>query len=166
MRTCSTWNYPRIPCRGSGNKVTKSISFFAPRTVQLMMLILGENSAKTCRHAPHGITGSSESDTIIMAWNSLSPCCTAFPTQTRSAHIVSPKEIFSTLQPAKIRPETESKAAPTKNFEYGAYAHARAWAAISRSESFINNQIAESCVIASAGLDFSTRSTAASLSAC
>jgi hypothetical protein len=33
-----------------------------------------------------------------------------------------PYEAFSTLQPVMIRPSSTSAAAPTLNFEYGAYA--------------------------------------------
>ena len=49
-----------------GSKVAKVTSFFVPDNVQLMMFMRGENSAITCRHAPHGMIGSSESDTIVM----------------------------------------------------------------------------------------------------
>ena len=38
----------------------------------------------------------------------------------RSAQIVRPKEIFSTLHPVKTLPDFVSNAAPTKNLEYGA----------------------------------------------
>ncbi len=49
-----------------------------------------ENSASTCRHAPHGVTGSFESATTANASNSRSPAATAAHTAARSAQIVSP----------------------------------------------------------------------------
>ena len=43
-------------------------------------------------------------------------------TTPHSAQRVMPYEAFSTLQPVMIRPSSTSAAAPTLNFEYGAYA--------------------------------------------
>ena len=54
------------------------------------------------------------------------PAATAVLNATRSAQIVRPYEACSTLQPLMISPDSVSKAAPTRNFEYGACACARA----------------------------------------
>ena len=54
------------------------------------MIMAGENSANTCRHAPQGEIGSPVSATIAIASNCRSPAWTAANTAARSAQIVSP----------------------------------------------------------------------------
>ena len=77
--------------------------------------IFGANSAKNCRHAPQGLTPVG--DTIAIAIHSRSPLATARVAAVRSAQIVTPKELFSTLQPVMMRPSFVSNAAPTWKFE-------------------------------------------------
>jgi hypothetical protein len=43
----------------------------------------------------------------------------AVPNATRSAHVPTGYEAFSTLAPVKNSPDWERRAAPTRNFEYG-----------------------------------------------
>ncbi len=109
---------------------SKAVSFLPP-IVDATTSSSGLNSASTCRHAPHGKTGSGKSVTIAIAASSLSPPATAAATALRSAQIVRPSETFSTLQPVKIVPDFVSNAAPTENFEYGACARLRALVAAS-----------------------------------
>src|SRR3954453_14615427 len=92
----------------------------------------GLNSAMTWRHAPHGTAGVSAPAAIAIATNSRSPAATAAPMHTRSAHIVKPNEMFSTLTPVNTRPERVRRAAPTAKLEYGAYAARRAERAASK----------------------------------
>src|SRR5215472_12241555 len=54
------------------------------------------------------------------------PAEIAAPSATRSAHIVKPRDAFSTFAPVKMRPSAERIAAPTWNCEYGAYDPMRA----------------------------------------
>jgi len=75
----------------------------------------GANSAKNCLQAPQGLTPVGE--TIAIAVHSRSPLATARVAAVRSAQIVTPKELFSTLQPVMIRPSLVSNAAPTWKFE-------------------------------------------------
>src|SRR3954447_18791004 len=97
----------------------------SPSKFELRISNDGLNSANTCRQAPHGITGSFECETIANKSNEVTPADNADPIATRSAHIVNPKEMFSTLQPANACPSAASNAAPTANPEYGAWAWLR-----------------------------------------
>jgi hypothetical protein len=85
----------------------------------------GPNSAITCRQAPQGEQGAPRRFTTatatIAGFRALA--ATAAKMALRSAQIVSPYDAFSTLHPVKMRPSSSSTAAPTWNFEYGAYAH-------------------------------------------
>src|ERR1039457_6968506 len=63
------------------------------------------------------------SPATAIATKDRTPAAAAAPTATRSANIESPYDGFSTLAPVKTRPSAVSKAAPTRNCEYGAYAH-------------------------------------------
>src|SRR5262249_44043798 len=54
-------------------------------------------------------------------------------TTPHSAHRPRPWDTFSTLQPVITRRSSTSAAAPTRNLEYGAYAPAAAWVALSRN---------------------------------
>ena len=74
------------------------------------------NSANTCRQAPHGEIGTPVSATTTTASIFLDPAAIAAPTATLSAHMLRPKERFSTLQPVNTLPPA-SRAAPTWNFE-------------------------------------------------
>src|ERR1700733_5008694 len=78
----------------------------------------------TWRHAPHGEQATSWSFTTETARISiLGPsCATAEKIAVRSAQFVIPYEAFSTLQPVKILPLVSRMAAPTRKFEYGAWA--------------------------------------------
>src|ERR1700693_341866 len=71
-----------------------------------------------------------------MARKPRSPSLIALKIATRSAQMVSPYVAFSTLQPEKILPEVLRKAAPTRKFEYGAWAFSLACLAASISKSF------------------------------
>lgn len=77
------------------------------------------NSARTWRHAPHGETINSFLLTALtaMAEKVVTPSDTAFTIAVLSAHMVRPKETFSTLQPVTTWPEVASRAAPTANLE-------------------------------------------------
>ena len=52
-------------------------------------------------------------DAMAMAVNVRAPSLIALNSAVRSAQLVSPKEAFSTLQPVKTRPSSQSSAAPT-----------------------------------------------------
>jgi hypothetical protein len=95
-------------------------SYESPDRLAEQMGRLEENSAKTCRQAPHGVTGVFESETTTKASKSLSPSAMAAQMAALSAQIVKPNERFSTLHPMKIRPLFPRSAAPTANCEYGA----------------------------------------------
>src|ERR1700732_3315470 len=95
-----------------------------------------QNSHINWRHAPQGGVSISVSVKTAMALNPRSPSLTALKIATRSAQMVSPYVAFSTLQPAKIRPDVLRKAAPTRKLEYGACAFSRACLAASISKSF------------------------------
>ena len=110
----------KIPGLGKGRRSASENSWLSPARVQLVIKSVGTNSARTCRQAPQGTIGVSVSATITRATKSFSPWSIALPTQTRSAHIVRPKEMFSTLLPEIIRPDFSRSAAPTRKFEYGA----------------------------------------------
>ena len=58
-----------------------------------------QNSQSSCRHGPQGGVGSAVSATTAMARKARSPSESALNSATRSAHMVSPYEAFSTLQP-------------------------------------------------------------------
>ena len=79
-----------------------------------------ENSTKTCRHAPQG--GTDVGDTIAIDRQDRLPAAMAETAAVRSAHIVKPYELFSTLHPKNISPSVANNAAPTVKFENGAYA--------------------------------------------
>jgi len=95
--------------------------------------MFGSNSASTWRQAPHGDAGSCVSAAMTILVNSRQPAATAAKTALRSAQMVRPKLMFSTLQPSKTRPSLPTSAAPTKNFEYGAYARLATSIALSSS---------------------------------
>ena len=83
------------------------------------------NSISAWRHAPHGEIGRLP-PTIANATNSFSPAVMAPAIALRSAQIVNPYDALSMLHPAKISPELAINPAPTRRFEEGAYARARA----------------------------------------
>ncbi len=72
-----------------------------------------QNSHRICRHGPHGAVMRFESAATTIASKPASPSESALNTATRSAHIVSPKEAFSMLQPVTISPACVFRAAPT-----------------------------------------------------
>src|SRR5205807_4224642 len=86
------------------------------------------NSRKTWRQPPHGELGGDVSVHTATASSFSAPASTAAAIALRSAHTPSGYDAFSTFTPSKICPFTRT-AAPTRNFEYGAYARARAAAA-------------------------------------
>src|SRR4051812_16284548 len=96
--------------------------------------MFGANSLRTCLHAPHGGVGSLSSVAIAISSNSVSPCETADATARVSAQIASPYAEFSMLQPVTSCPSRVRRAAPTRKFEYGAYALSSARIAASRRE--------------------------------
>jgi hypothetical protein len=59
---------------------------------------------------------------MARALNDRKPSDTALNRTVLSAHRVRLYELFSMLHPVKILPEEVRSAAPTRNFEYGAYA--------------------------------------------
>lgn len=72
------------------------------------------NSASTWRQMPQGDPATGPAVTTTHATGSRSPAVTMAAMADRSAHSVAPKVAFSTLQPAWIRPDRVSKAAPTR----------------------------------------------------
>jgi len=59
---------------------------------------------------------------IAIVVNLVFPSLTAFTIAVRSAHIASPYEAFSTLQPENMVPSSHRSAAPTLKLLYGTYA--------------------------------------------
>src|ERR1039457_281894 len=102
------WNFSVLPCR-----LTR-ITSMSP-----------QNSQRIWRHAPQGGVRTSVSAATATRRHLRAPSEIALKTATRSAHIVRPYVAFSTLQPVKIRPDSSSIAAPTLNFENGAWAFSR-----------------------------------------
>src|SRR2546423_109674 len=98
--------------------------------------MFGANSFNTCLHAPHGGVGSLSSVAMAISSKSVSPCETAEATARVSAQIASPYAEFSMLQPVITSPLLVRSAAPTRKFEYGAYALSSARRAASRREAF------------------------------
>src|SRR5579872_660910 len=88
------------------------------------MVASGPNSKITCRQAPQGEQATPWS--LVTATASISifgpSSATAEKMAVRSAQLVIPYEAFSTLQPLKICPLVRRMAAPTRKFEYGAWA--------------------------------------------
>src|SRR5439155_24190226 len=95
-----------------------------------------QNSQMSWRHAPHGGVKASVSVTTAMASKPRSPSLIAVKMAMRSAQTVRPYVAFSTLQPPKILPEVARSAAPTRKFEYGAWAFSLACLAASIRVSF------------------------------
>src|SRR5437879_6178824 len=95
------------------------------------MIASGPNSEITWRQAPQGEQGTPLSLVTATARISiLGPnSATAEKIAVRSAQLVIPYEAFSTLHPAKISPPAVRIAAPTRNFEYGAWAFCIAFSA-------------------------------------
>src|ERR1700719_91307 len=85
-----------------------------------------QNSQMICRQAPHGGVSVSVSATTAMASKPRSPSEMALKMAVRSAQHVKPSVAFSTLQPENTRPDFARSAAPTRKFEYGAWAFSRA----------------------------------------
>lgn len=85
---------------GMGKSFFNGITLIPPFASLRMISISGENSESTWRHAPHGGRKLSF-ETMAMALNFRWPAHTALKIAFRSAQIVSPYELFSTLQPAK-----------------------------------------------------------------
>src|SRR5229473_2969661 len=81
-----------------------------------------QNSQINWRQAPQGGVSVSVSVTTAMASKPRSPSLIALNMAMRSAQTVRPYVAFSTLHPPKIRPEVRRSAAPTRKFEYGAWA--------------------------------------------
>src|SRR5262249_33436929 len=79
----------------------------------------GLNSYRTCRHAPQGGVGVGLEDVTATASTRRAPAATAEAHATRSAHIASPYEAFSTFAPRNT-PRSVATAAPTVNRLYGA----------------------------------------------
>jgi len=65
----------------------------------IMKSILPTNSSNTCLQAPQGGVNFELSETMAIAVNSVIPSEIALNAAVRSAQIVSPKELFSMLQP-------------------------------------------------------------------
>src|SRR5438093_9844858 len=82
---------------------------------------------------PQGGVGSSASVAIAMASNERMPRATAVATAARSAQMPAGNDAFSTLHPSVMLPSAARSAAPTRKFEYGAYARVIAPCARSRS---------------------------------
>jgi len=71
-----------------------------------------------CLHAPQGLTGYPASGhEIASAENLVFPCAMAATMADRSAQMVSPNDLFSTLAAVTTVPSSQSKAAPTLNLE-------------------------------------------------
>src|SRR4029077_4428999 len=95
-----------------------------------------QNSQMIWRQAPQGGVRVSVSATTAMASNPRSPSETALKMAVRSAQQVRPRVAFSTLQPVKTRPDLARRAAPTRKFEYGAWAFSRARLAAAINDSY------------------------------
>lgn len=76
-----------------------------------------QNSTNTWRHAPQGYGSAEPVEIITMSEKSFAPAVMAEKMAFLSAHIVSPNDAFSTLQPENIWPSAVSNAAPTLKFE-------------------------------------------------
>ena len=72
------------------------------------------NSRRRCRQPPQGVTSASPSPTTTISAMTRSPAATMAEMAPASAQMPRGNEAFSTLQPAKIRPEAARKAAPTR----------------------------------------------------
>lgn len=78
------------------------------------------NSLKNCLHAPQGLRYWLLMDPeIAILVIFLFPSLIAFTTAVRSAHIPSPYDAFSTLQPEYMVPSSHRNAAPTLKLLYG-----------------------------------------------
>src|SRR5207247_6107435 len=108
----------RIPRFGSGRRWERLSIFWPPRIVALTRISSGANSARNCRQAPQGTIGSLVSATTAIATNSRSPAATALAIAIRSAQIVRPYEIFSTLLQTKTAPDLHLTVAPTAHPVY------------------------------------------------
>lgn len=78
-----------------------------------MILRDGQNSLRTCLHAPHGGAGAEPEEAIQSSLQLFLPSRMAANAATRSAQMVNPKEAFSILHPEKIVPSVDARAAPT-----------------------------------------------------
>jgi|YelNatPaOPRAMG01_1025707.scaffolds.fasta_scaffold78282_2 hypothetical protein len=72
---------------------------------------------------------------MAIATKSLFPSDMALNTATLSAHMLNPKDEFSTLQPVKISPPEVNKAAPTGKWEKGEKELRLAFLALSNNSS-------------------------------
>jgi hypothetical protein len=113
-----------------------------PDVVADITVVSRPNSIITCRQMPHGWIGRTVSATRASEEIVFSPANTALAIAILSAQIVAEYDEFSTLQPTKTRPELDNAAAPTLNFEYGAYALSRA--RVAASISFLTSSEQES----------------------
>src|SRR5262249_60942240 len=103
--------------KGLGNRSRIRVVSVFPFRLERITGTSPQNSQINWRHAPHGGVRESASVTTAIASKPRSPSEIALKMATRSAQTVSPYVAFSTLQPAKIRPEVARKAAPTRKLE-------------------------------------------------
>lgn len=69
-----------------------------------------------CLHIPQGLAGGHTSVATATALNALTPpSVTAFPKATRSAHVPTGYDAFSTLAPVVMESSAPRTAAPTRN---------------------------------------------------
>ena len=90
-------------------------------------------SHSSCRHRPHGISGSPSPSTQDTATSRPPPLACSADTRPHSAHRPTPYEAFSTLQPTTPGRRRPAPATPTGKSEYGAYARRIASTAAARS---------------------------------
>ncbi len=124
-----------------GSKAPESTCVQPPCASRNVTAASSPNSTRACRQAPQGETGNAapsaaNAATAIAASRKAAPSlCTAVAMAARSAQPPTGNAAFSTLQPTYTAPLTESNAAPTLSFEYGAYARRAACVANARNSS-------------------------------
>jgi len=110
--------FSKLECSGNaaGNKMLSGVGVPSTSTSKFAPPC----SHNSWRHRPHGVTSVSL-PTHATAMMRPPPPMWSAPKIAHSAHKVSPYDAFSTLHPEMMRPSSMSAAAPTRNFEYGAY---------------------------------------------
>src|SRR5262249_47128077 len=112
--------------KGWGSRSSRRIERVRPRRSDMWTQMLPQNSQRIWRQGPQGGVSRGESAITATASNLRMPSETALNTATLSAHIVSPYDAFSTLQPLITVPSRARRAAPTLKREKGAKARRRA----------------------------------------
>src|SRR3984885_14015977 len=111
----------RAGCRRSARRCGSSCSPARFTATTVTFAGSAANSSNTWRHPPHGDDGGDVSVHTATASRPRAPELTAAAIALRSAHTDSGYDAFSTFAPSNVCPPI-CTAAPTANFEYGAYA--------------------------------------------